>query len=165
MHSFHTLSRSLYPQLRAIERPLNVPDSGLVCDILWADPEEVSTATPDHLVVHISHNEHFISHHIFLEIYIQYYLKVTLHESWVHYNMYCLQQNIPRANPQIFLLPLTRTPVHASYILPQDVRGWAPNDRGVSWTFGGDVLRAFLEHHNLSLVVRAHQVCKKQLAS
>ncbi|KAG7167433.1 Serine/threonine-protein phosphatase PP1-like [Homarus americanus] len=66
-------------QLRVLERPLNVPDSGLICDILWADPEE-------------------------------------------------------------------------------DVRGWSPNDRGVSWTFGGDVLKAFLEHHDLSLVVRAHQV-------
>ncbi|KAK8749040.1 hypothetical protein OTU49_015654 [Cherax quadricarinatus] len=66
-------------QLRAIERPLNVPDSGLTCDILWADPDE-------------------------------------------------------------------------------EGRGWSPNDRGVSWTFGGDVLKAFLEHHDLSLIVRAHQV-------
>lgn len=29
-------------QLREIERPLDVPDRGLVCDILWSDPDEVS---------------------------------------------------------------------------------------------------------------------------
>lgn len=33
------------PQLRSIERPLNVPDSGLICDVLWADPEEVREST------------------------------------------------------------------------------------------------------------------------
>lgn len=54
-------------------------------------------------------------------------------------------------------LDQTQLMCHVPFV--QDVRGWAPNDRGVSWTFGGDVLRAFLEHHNLSLVVRAHQVC------
>jgi len=28
-------------QLRNIERPLDVPDHGLVCDMLWSDPDEV----------------------------------------------------------------------------------------------------------------------------
>ena len=29
-------------QLREVERPLDVPDHGLVCDLLWSDPDEVS---------------------------------------------------------------------------------------------------------------------------
>eukprot|EP00977_Amphora_coffeiformis_P015782 scaffold4724_cov166-Amphora_coffeaeformis.AAC.1 len=36
--------------------------------------------------------------------------------------------------------------------------GWGENDRGVSFTFGGDVVRQFLRRHDLDLVVRAHQV-------
>lgn len=38
------------------------------------------------------------------------------------------------------------------------VQGWGENDRGVSFTFGGDVVRQFLRRHDLDLVVRAHQV-------
>ena len=38
------------------------------------------------------------------------------------------------------------------------VQGWNENDRGVSFTFGGDVVRQFLRRHDLDLVVRAHQV-------
>ena len=30
-----------FGQLLAIERPLDVPDHGLVCDLLWSDPDEV----------------------------------------------------------------------------------------------------------------------------
>lgn len=28
-------------QLNTLERPLDVPDHGLICDLLWADPDEV----------------------------------------------------------------------------------------------------------------------------
>ncbi|XP_070581386.1 serine/threonine-protein phosphatase PP1-alpha-like isoform X2 [Ptychodera flava] len=66
-------------QIRNIDRPLDVPDSGLVCDLLWSDPDE-------------------------------------------------------------------------------DITGWGENDRGVSYTFGGDIIRSFLKKQGLSLVVRAHQV-------
>jgi serine/threonine-protein phosphatase PP1 catalytic subunit len=38
------------------------------------------------------------------------------------------------------------------------VNGWAENDRGVSFVFGADVVAAFLEQHDLDLLVRAHQV-------
>ena len=40
----------------------------------------------------------------------------------------------------------------------QDITGWGENDRGVSYTFGGDIVRSFLKRHDCSLIVRAHQV-------
>lgn len=40
----------------------------------------------------------------------------------------------------------------------QDITGWGENDRGVSFTFGGDVVRQFLKKHDFSLIARAHQV-------
>merc|ERR1712224_685558 len=66
-------------QINNIVRPTDVPDTGLLCDFLWADPD-------------------------------------------------------------------------------LDYSGWAENDRGVSFTFGADVVEAFLKKHDLDLVVRAHQV-------
>lgn len=39
--------------------------------------------------------------------------------------------------------------------------GWGENDRGVGFTFGPDIVTQFLTKENLSLVCRAHQVCKK----
>lgn len=36
--------------------------------------------------------------------------------------------------------------------------GWGDNDRGVSYTFGPDVVKEFLHKNNYSLIVRAHQV-------
>mmetsp|Transcript_15758 Transcript_15758/g.34263 ORF Transcript_15758/g.34263 Transcript_15758/m.34263 type:complete len:329 (-) Transcript_15758:293-1279(-) len=65
--------------IRKIPRPANVPESGLLCDILWSDPK-------------------------------------------------------------------------------QGITGWAENDRGVSFTFGADVVGAVLQRFNLDLVARAHQV-------
>ncbi|KAF9762953.1 Serine/threonine-protein phosphatase PP1 [Nosema granulosis] len=66
-------------QIRNIPRPTDIPDRGLLCDLLWSDPE-------------------------------------------------------PNLN------------------------GWAENDRGVSVTFGADMVEKFLEKHNLDLICRAHQV-------
>ena len=60
-------------------RPCDVPDVGLICDFLWADPDA------------------------------------------------CTQ-------------------------------GWAESERGVSYTFGSDVVSKFLEDHDFDLMVRAHQV-------
>jgi diadenosine tetraphosphatase ApaH/serine/threonine PP2A family protein phosphatase len=42
--------------------------------------------------------------------------------------------------------------------LDTGVNGWDKNDRGVSFVFGADVVLAFLEQHDLNLLVRAHQV-------
>mmetsp|Transcript_39395 Transcript_39395/g.63931 ORF Transcript_39395/g.63931 Transcript_39395/m.63931 type:complete len:242 (-) Transcript_39395:18-743(-) len=39
-----------------------------------------------------------------------------------------------------------------------DVSGWAENDRGISYTFGADIVKAFLQSHGFELMVRAHQV-------
>merc|ERR1719359_1818876 len=39
-----------------------------------------------------------------------------------------------------------------------DVTSWGDNDRGVSFTFGAEVVRTFLRKHDLDLIVRAHQV-------
>lgn len=66
-------------QIRRIMRPTDVPDTGLLCDLLWSDPDK-------------------------------------------------------------------------------DVQGWGENDRGVSFTFGGDVVSKFLNRHDLDLICRAHQV-------
>lgn len=38
------------------------------------------------------------------------------------------------------------------------VVGWAPNERGVSYVFGVDVLAQFLQKMDLDIVVRGHQV-------
>jgi serine/threonine-protein phosphatase PP1 catalytic subunit len=66
-------------QIRRIMRPTDVPDTGLLCDLLWSDPDK-------------------------------------------------------------------------------GVSGWSENERGVSFTFGPDVVQHFLERHNLDLICRAHQV-------
>ena len=66
-------------QIFDIPRPTDVPDEGLLCDLLWSDPDP-------------------------------------------------------------------------------DVMGWGYNSRGVSYTFGHDVIQDFLGRHDLDLICRAHQV-------
>lgn len=66
-------------QIRRVMRPTDVPDTGLLCDLLWSDPDK-------------------------------------------------------------------------------DISGWSENDRGVSFTFGPDVVARFLQKHDLDLICRAHQV-------
>ena len=66
-------------QILRIQRPTDIPDSGLLCDLLWSDPD-------------------------------------------------------------------------------RDVKGWGENDRGVSYTFGEDILAKFLKKQDLDLVCRAHKV-------
>ena len=66
-------------QIKKIVRPTDVPDTGLLCDLLWSDPDK-------------------------------------------------------------------------------DMVGWGENDRGVSFTFGEDIVAQFLRKMDLDLVCRAHQV-------
>lgn len=70
-----------FDQIRSIARPTDVPDTGLLCDLLWSDPDK-------------------------------------------------------------------------------DTQGWGENDRGVSFTFGSDIVTKFLNKHDLDLICRAHQVRK-----
>jgi len=62
-----------------IRRPTDIPDTGLLCDLIWSDPDK-------------------------------------------------------------------------------DLEGWGENDRGVSFTFGPDIVDSFLRRHDLDLICRAHQV-------
>ncbi|KAA8897243.1 hypothetical protein TRICI_006758 [Trichomonascus ciferrii] len=66
-------------QIRRVMRPTDIPDIGLLCDLLWSDPDK-------------------------------------------------------------------------------DITGWSENDRGVSFTFGPDVVSRFLQKHDMDLICRAHQV-------
>ncbi|KAJ7918228.1 serine/threonine protein phosphatase alpha-3 isoform [Mycena leptocephala] len=66
-------------QIRRIVRPTDIPDNGLLADLLWSDPDK-------------------------------------------------------------------------------DIHGWGKNDRGISCTFGADIVENFLERLDLSLICRGHQV-------
>ncbi|KAJ4828751.1 Serine/threonine-protein phosphatase PP1 isozyme 9 [Turnera subulata] len=66
-------------QIKEIERPTEIPDSGLLCDLLWSDPDG-------------------------------------------------------------------------------KIEGWGDSDRGVSCTFGADIVADFLEKNDLDLICRGHQV-------
>ena len=79
MHGGVSRDRKQLSQIARLERPTDVPDQGLLCDLLWSDPDK-------------------------------------------------------------------------------DVSGWGENDRGVSYTFGADVVGKFLQKHDYDLIVRAHQV-------
>lgn len=68
--------------IKRLLRPTDIPDAGVLCDLLWSDPEE-------------------------------------------------------------------------------GLRGWAPNDRGVSYIFGADVLSDFMKKNGLDLICRAHQVVEQ----
>lgn len=79
MHGGLSPELKSFEQIRRFLRPTDVPDTGLLCDLLWSDPEA-------------------------------------------------------------------------------KINGWGENDRGVSYTFGADVVTKFLARHDLDLICRAHQV-------
>ena len=79
MHGGLSPELSQMEQIKRFVRPTDVPDTGLLCDLLWSDPDK-------------------------------------------------------------------------------DIMGWGENDRGVSFTFGPDIVSQFLKRHDLDLICRAHQV-------
>ena len=79
MHGGLSPSMKNYKQIESIPRPQSVPEVGLLCDLLWSDPDP-------------------------------------------------------------------------------DIEGWGPNDRGVSYVFGKDVVHKFCAENDLDLIVRAHEV-------
>jgi len=48
--------------------------------------------------------------------------------------------------------------MHGGLSPDKDITGWSENDRGVSFTFGPDVVSRFLQKHDMDLICRAHQV-------
>ena len=46
----------------------------------------------------------------------------------------------------------------------KETNGWGENDRGVSFTFGPEIVSKFLAKHDMDLICRAHQVYTSQLA-
>jgi serine/threonine-protein phosphatase PP1 catalytic subunit len=79
MHGGLSPELSSMEQIRRILRPVDIPDQGLLCDILWSDPEKM-------------------------------------------------------------------------------IQGWGDNERGVSYTFGSEIVSNFLRKHDMDLICRAHQV-------
>ena len=39
-----------------------------------------------------------------------------------------------------------------------NVERWGENERGISYTFGAEIVTEFLKKHDLDLICRAHQV-------
>lgn len=115
MHGGLSPELSQMEQIANIARPCDVPDTGLLCDILWADPDPSIT---------------------------------------VRYEPGTSVSRQSYVSPSI----LSNSLFAFCYPRYRQTQGWNENDRGVSFTFGGDVVRQFLRRHDLDLVVRAHQV-------
>ncbi len=47
----------------------------------------------------------------------------------------------------------------------KEVMGWGENDRGVSFTFGPEIVSKFLTKHDMDLICRAHQVRGQQVSA
>lgn len=41
---------------------------------------------------------------------------------------------------------------------PDDITGWGLSPRGAGYLFGGDITQKFVQHNDLDLIARAHQL-------
>lgn len=99
-----------------------MPDQGLLCDLLWSDPDK--DVSGEHACIGAAAS-----------------LRSIPPPHWFTL--------VERAGDAVAPCP-EHTP-------PAPFIGWGDNDRGVSYTFGADIVRKFLDEHDLDLVCRAHQ--------
>ena len=96
-------------------RPTDVPDTGLICDLLWADPDK----------------ERIVMLWKWSRVRI---LPVFSSQCVAFRGQRWLE--LVRSFSQNFVFVMH---------MPQDIAGWAENDRGVSFIFGPDVVSTFLQ--------------------
>lgn len=67
-------------------------------------------------------------------------------------------------NPQIRLLDRKQEVPHDGAMCdllwsdPDDITGWGLSPRGAGYLFGGDITQKFVQHNDLDLIARAHQL-------
>lgn len=132
-------------QIRGIPRPVEVPSEGLMCDLLWSDPDSNPIAP------NLWANSN-----------------VQIINSQFRASDCSLTENgeLAEPNPQGDILGMTDdlNLTNEDYNEVQGSRcSWGINERGVSYTFGPEVVTQFLIDNNLDLICRAHQVSKKSL--
>lgn len=120
-------------QIADLQRPCDVPDVGLMCDLLWSDPDAKCNVS----------------------VYCCCCCCFScISERW----WWCWYSSLPYClptYPPTYLYSSHHCTLHTQLTTYQ---GWAENDRGVSFVFGADVVATFLETQDLDLLVRAHQV-------
>ncbi len=120
-------------EIRVLKRPVrNIPSSHWLTDLLWSDPAEgyPAPAPPIPTVTAATGLERSKSKRV-----TEHRIKMPAGE----------EQPTQESSPK---LP-------SNWIFPN---GWVPNDsRGTSYMFGPAELDHFLEKHDLTMVVRAHQ--------
>jgi diadenosine tetraphosphatase ApaH/serine/threonine PP2A family protein phosphatase len=124
-------------QIKRVARPTDVPDSGLLCDLLWADPDKDVQARPWGGAVVVS-------------------------QAGVRRGR--LRRLLPPrvARTAASAAARARGSLTRRAAQPPPPQGWGENDRGVSYTFGPDCVADFLQKHDLDLICRAHQVGGRQ---
>ncbi len=101
-------------------------------------------------------------------------VSVPIYSRWNRYGGSCGQQTfLIRVSLPCLRLPVGSSPCFTTLLIralpgllcdllwsdpDKDITGWSENDRGVSFTFGPDVVSRFLQKHDMDLICRAHQV-------